>query len=49
MTNLPKIALGAWGNNGTIGNNLTEAKWVKGKQINRPNEADTRCWMGEVL
>ena len=23
MANLPKIALGAWGNDGTFGNNLT--------------------------
>ena len=27
----------------------SDVKWVKGKQINRPNEAEIRRWLNEVL
>ena len=26
-----------------------EVQWAKGKQINRPNEAEIRRWLSEVL
>ena len=26
-----------------------DVKWAKGRQINRPNEAEIRRWLGEVL
>ncbi len=26
-----------------------DAKWAKGKQINRPNEATIRRWLDEIL
>jgi hypothetical protein len=26
-----------------------DVKWAKGRQINRPNEAEIRRWLNEVL
>ena len=34
---------------GGSGNVAGDVKWAKGRQINRPNEAEIRRWLNEVL